>query len=310
MAYDDDLKFTPENNVKNGHDSNGRDSDARDSGAVGSIGCSGDSASIDGIDDGNGNGDVEDFGTSGKGRGSDGDSRVLSIGIGGRKSGRRSARSRPGSGGNSGGGSDSANSGNSSDATRRAGSAQDARSTGDNPPREVSYRSLRGKSNAADVAISQQFVSEVWQMIFSLAAVVTHDDEWKIGDDDATELSTRSVALFKGLDRKRADKIEKQIARFAPSLSLLMAVLMIVGPRLAHTRQLRKSGAVNIRKENESGGAANRPANPTPSPRYDAPVSGAHANGNGGAGSGNATITPFGREDFRTLYGEDDSGAM
>jgi hypothetical protein len=168
-------------------------------------------------------------------------------------------------------------------------------------------KSGSAKSSAADVLLTDKFVSEVWGILFQGASVVLKDPEWKIDEDDAGELSTRTIALLKTLDTKNAAKLEKKIAKYAPSLSLLMALTALVGPKIAHTRNLRRG---NLPKETQatSGSGSNTASPASPNPSVGVKMDRPSANGSNGNNSGNAEFrtAPLRRNHWPEVFGRDD----
>ncbi len=221
----------------------------------------------------------------------------------------RQSRARSGSGrGDSGAGSGSGNSGNSAPDGQGTGAETSTPLVGGDVPRPVSHRSLRGKSSPADVILTGEFVTEIWSLAFSGAALVMRDPEWKVGEEDAAELGKRTVKLLKTLDAKSADKLEKRIAKYAPSLSLLMALGAIVAPRIANTRSKRKN-AINLREKETSGrGDTGRTASSGDSGSVANSVAdGFNRNGTGDTKGADAIrITPLRRESGSEYFGGDD----
>src|ERR1041384_1590852 len=231
---------------------------------------------------------------SGNGREIDGDSIPLGKPVSkrGRKRGSGAVGSATGSGDGGGSGDTSSRRGNDTDSSSaRTGERTTAETGAGNAsqgvPREVNFRSLRsGKSTPADIALTAEFIAEGWGILFQGASLFTRDPEWKLEQDDAAELSARTVRLLKSLDQKSADKLEKKIAKYAPSLSLAMALVAVVGPRVAHTRQRRRD-AFNIQAKGASrnGGSGDAAGPSIPSAdtafRGASPVVNGEGNGNG-----------------------------
>jgi hypothetical protein len=142
--------------------------------------------------------------------------------------------------------------------------------------------------------------------VFSGAALALRDPEWKIEEDDAAELGKRTVKLLKTLDAKSADKLEKRIAKYAPSLSLLMALGAIVAPRVANTRS--KRNAVNLRKESARSAESGSPVASAHRGNVENPLAASiNRNGNGDdKGTDAIRITPLRRSDGSGYFGGDD----
>jgi hypothetical protein len=143
--------------------------------------------------------------------------------------------------------------------------------------------------------------------VFSGASLALRDPEWKIEEDDAAELSKRTIKLLKTLDAKTADKLEKKIAKYAPSLSLLMALGSIVAPRVAHTRS--KRNAVHLQTESGRRAAeTGRSATSAHSGDVANPLaSSINRNGNGdNQGADAIRITPLRRSDGSGYFGGDE----
>ncbi len=221
-------------------------------------------------------------------------------------------RSKPASRGDEGTGtrrkrSNASDSGDSATAGNATGTEAGASSAGDSAPRSVGYRTLKGKSNAADVALTAEFVTEMWGIVFSGAALVTRDPEWKIEEDDANELGKRTIKLLKSLDGKSADKLEKRIAKYAPLLSFILCIVALVAPRIAHTRSLKR--AVNLRKEETSrtGTGSAAAASATTSDSGMAGGSGSNGTGRHAERPVTVSVHSLRREDGARFFGEHDA---
>lgn len=232
-----------------------------------------------------------------------GDVPLLSVDDGGRKKNRQRRARRSGTGDDSGRNQGSGSGNGPAVGTKTA--ENQAEPVPSPSPRPVKISGLKGsdnKSTTADVAISEKFVTEIWGILFQGCSVLFRDPNWKVDEDDASDLATRTIALLKTMDAKNAAKLEKKIAKYAPSLSLLMALTALVGPRLAHTRNLRRG---NFPKE--SGSHRANTATPTSSaPNSGAPMA-ESTSGNGDGQPAKFDITPIRRGHWGEVFGRDDT---
>lgn len=218
----------------------------------------------------------------------------------------RGPRHRSGTGSAGAGGSDSG----TNSRTEKSGTAEEgAPSDSSASPREVAYQSLGRNSGPTkkESAITLQFVKEGWSIAFSALASALKDPEWNLPDDDASELAERTRAWVSTLDAKRYATLEKRLAKWAPLLSLLMAIVAIVGPRIHHTRTLRR--AINLPKKGNATETATvaEPSAARPVVQPNGPVA-----GNGGAGqyrpnNAKPREASFTRAGFQELFAETDA---
>ncbi len=171
-------------------------------------------------------------------------------------------------------------------------------------PRDVKIGTARGKSSPSEIKLSHEFVSEAWGILFHGASLALRDPDWKLEEDDASELAERTVALLKSLDKKSAERIEKRIAKYAPSLSLAMALVAIVGPRVANTRSKRR--AVNLQKQTQTGSGTRVAEGSTSAPNTGSQMAG-RPSGNGNGQPVEYAITPLRGQDRFTVSGLDDA---
>lgn len=157
-------------------------------------------------------------------------------------------------------------------------------------PRKVKNSELgvTSKKNKSDV--SPEFLAECWQLMFGGVASFVKDSEWKIDDDDASELGTRTAKLINSLDPKKSGKWIKRFQKHQPALSLAFAVAMIATPRIKSTREKRKNG--NLQAKDGSITTGNRSAG--------SPIQNA---GDGNSGMVEPTVAATGRIEVDTNTG-------
>lgn len=239
-------------------------------------------------------------------RGKRGSSAVNDSGeSGSRGRGRKSNRSNASAASSSG--SERAGEGSSSDSSRI--------------PRQVAFESLSGSSSKKleEQKLSREFFREGLQMGFSGIGSIVNDPEWALPDEDAEVLAERLHNWLRSLDKKKAAKWEKVVARWQPFLMLVFALVAIVIPRIAHTQQLKRN-ARNLRKENQGGNVSGAgdsspvPAfsNHSPEPSGEGPgnATGNARNGNGHSGPPVFHTTRFSRQDLLNIDPQDDSPSM
>lgn len=199
------------------------------------------------------------------------------------------------------------------DADSRARSAETAEenaSSGRGPtPREVTLDSLgaANKKEKPNTSLSTEFIAEGFGIAFHACAILLNDDEWKLPEEDASELAERTKRWIR-TGTKNVAAFEKKLAKFEPLAMLLLGLFAVVLPRIISTRN--KRNALRIQKETAANGSRTAAA-PSVSSSNASDVAG-NANGrNGDSGgnsqSGNARVVPFRRQDWREIPGVADS---
>lgn len=309
MKYDGDLNPIPDDAGDDGSNSNngaGR-ADSNSSGSGDAIG----QLRIGGEDVGNGDGVGTDKGAD------DNDSLPLGVPTGNGKSARDNDPSRSGSNrrrGRSNRGAVSNGSGAGTD-TRDNGAGSGTQETPLTAttavPRPVKFQELGGSSSARDKKLTRDFIAEGYTLLFDVTGSALRDKEtWELEKADAQELAERTHAFWQSLDKSKSAKWEKMLAKWQPLLMLLMALIAIVGPRIAQTSAKRKN-AVNLRKEaGGGGGTATLPAPPATNvaPVANQPVF--RPEPSNGPVPDRAGQRPLRREDFQELFGETVGGTV
>jgi hypothetical protein len=174
-------------------------------------------------------------------------------------------------------------------------------------PRQVPYNELGQKplkGSAKNSALTLEFFAEGWGLLFHGASFFTRDSEWRIPQEDADELAARTQKWVQSLDVKRIASLEKKIAKWQPALSLGMALTAVIGPRIAHTRQVRRAVSSQTKTGSTATGAgsASTPATTIPVAEQ---ATGARTNGNG-SGPIELRGRPVRREDWQEVFGNDE----
>lgn len=222
-------------------------------------------------------------------------------------------RARRGSGASrarSGRGSNSSRSRQSASDRGREETTQGPPLVDESAPREVALEKLGGskKNSAHSRAMAIEFLAEGWSLAFQGAGFLLRDKEWEVEKEtDATELAERTLNWISSLDKKKSAAWEKMVAKWQPFLSLIIAIVAIVGPRIAHTRAMRR--AVNLQAQNGNGNGAGTAANGNASsqsirtgPAAEVQPERVNTSGNGHA---NPNGRSFRREDFNQFFGPD-----
>lgn len=303
-------------------DANGNDDD-NDERGVGRIDAASDSSSASGgdsssvrIDDGNTRQSVEGNRIV-EGNDSDGDD-DLPLGDGGykrpRKSGtdeggelrigrerrtRRSRRSRT-----------------DSDSVSDSGKTEsETASSSSGIPREVALDTLgkpKKEKYTPNTNLSSEFIAEGFGLLFSAAALVLQDDEWKLPEDDAKELAERTKRWARQGSKSIA-AFEKRLAKWEPLIMLIFGLFAVVLPRVIHTRDKRralripqKAGTNAANNGNGNGRTASASAQESAS--RDAVGSSEGRGRDSGENSEpvNARELPFRRQDWREIPGLDE----
>ena len=135
--------------------------------------------------------------------------------------------------------------------------------------------------------------------------------------DDATELATRTHSWLRSLEPKKFAAVEKKLAKAQPLGSLVLGLAAVVGPRIAHTQQIRKQGkSLNVVRPTPQQatagtgtGAAARPSSGTGVGIGVDPTSRGSAadarTGHDAAGSRSVR-----REDWKDVFAPDDEGPV
>ena len=187
-----------------------------------------------------------------------------------------------------------------------------ARSVDENVPREVGYGSLASPAKGTkNSSLTKEFIAEGWKLVFDGCGFVLQDKEWTIDvDTDAAELADRTLNWLRGLDKNKTKNFERIAAKWQPFLMLVMALVAIVGPRIAHTRKVRQNARIGIQKT--PGKDTGKPA-PIQTAAPVAPgesISAAISRSSNGrtsseAGPTNAGHRPFRADDFLEVFGPD-----
>lgn len=240
--------------------------------------------------------------------GSRGDENSTIVGPGGTAADTRRNdpyRARSGSGRSGRKRSDRGNSRASTATSGRASATEsEAQPDSEAVPRHVEPKELGARIGAAKAgALTQEFLAEGWVLAFDAVGFLMRDKEWHIDKDgDAAELAERTLNWVRSLDKKKSAELEKKIAKWQPMLSILMALIAIVGPRLAHTRSLRR--AINLQKKGADTSATESASS---APVVNSDVLRQSSNGRpDGNGQPNASVRPFRRADFGEIFGVND----
>lgn len=167
-------------------------------------------------------------------------------------------------------------------------------------PGRVDWDSLDDASESP-ASFTTEFVSEGWSVFFSGLSFFFKDNEWELDGDDSTELSRRTIRWLKTGDRKRAKAVEKQLQKWFPLLSLLLALIMILAPRIHRLQGKRNALRVRTPQKPEHGSNGSNgtaPAAPVPSASPPS-TNGVSVVGLERDESGSARFRSLGREDLR-----------
>lgn len=141
--------------------------------------------------------------------------------------------------------------GNSNRSGRKAGADSSSSKETETPdsgsvPREISISELGAESKKSkSVKLTNEFFAEGWGLLFILLAVVLKDNEWRLPDEDQSELGDRTFNWLNSLDSKKFASVTKVLGKWQPFASLLFALIAVVGVRVAHTRQKGGNHVIN-----------------------------------------------------------------
>jgi len=202
------------------------------------------------------------------------------------------------------------------DSTNASTSAEEGEASGASGiPREIAIESL-GKSKekkekyTPNTNLSSEFIAEGIGLLFHAAAILLNDDEWKLPEEDATELAERTKKWARQGSKSIA-AFEKRLARWEPMMMLIFGLAAVILPRIIHTRV--KRNALRTPQKEAAGSGTNK--------NGTAPIASVQGSNGGNAagdaarrgvdvGSGSATngaeIIPFRRQDWREIPGIDD----
>lgn len=181
-------------------------------------------------------------------------------------------------------------------------------SAGSSIPRDVKFGALGGHTSAKQTSknaeITTEFLSESWGLLFHGLAIVFRDAEWKLPEDDAQELAERTQRWMAAGGMRRLQTIEKLIAKYQPTFSVLIAFLAVIIPRVVHTSQMRKQKRAEHSPTSRQGAGAggigsssvDTSTEGNPGPVGQAPP--VRTAGEAWPGSNQATVRPLRRQDW------------
>jgi hypothetical protein len=208
---------------------------------------------------------------------------------------------------NRGGGSRNSTDSDSRSASARSGAAEEIPPSGDSDlPREIALDSL-GKPKAKkevpfapNGSLTTEFIAEGFGIIFHTFAILLNDDEWKLPQEDATELADRAKRWAKQ-GSKSAAAFEKKLAKYEPMMMLIFGLFAVLLPRIIHTRDKRRVISIQAKAAQAANSNGARTAAPVQS------SNGANAAGNAERPKGaSESVIPFRRKDGFELFGSTD----
>jgi hypothetical protein len=126
--------------------------------------------------------------------------------------------------------------------------------------REPAPRKVRGVVDEDEPistpANTRQLLEDLYTGVFWVPAQVLGESHWELNGEEKI-LAERTDSLIKSQGKARAKRVQKAIDKYLPGLSLVVALALIVKPRLQITNELKR--AKHIRQSAEHRGQANAP---------------------------------------------------